>query len=320
MADKYSLNDTSWTKITTRGRAYVISDGGFRLYEGTTAPSSLSDGTALLSGSGLYIESKAGEYLYALADGDHTTLTVFESQYRTYDYDDMSRGLVKGTASQSTNGQRTAAGAETNTPICPCATSIERLPEAGVQLTFQSTDDEDAVGGTGVETLLMTYLDANLDVQTESITLTGTTPKLTDATDIRFVNSCIATSVGSTGAAVGTITGEYLGEPYAGIYEGDTVQTSSYMMVPRGKAFYAERILISSISATADAQTVIRVVVDTGSGIYYSTNAIGVQNGGLVIPLRTTRGLAAGTVLGLTHTTDKAATVTGSILGRMEDA
>jgi len=77
---------------------------------------------------------------------------------------------------------------------------------AGEQMTVvsESTED-DAVGGTGVRTLRLYYIDAAGAEQTEDITMDGQVEVDTIATDIRFVNDMHALTVGTNGVSVGNI-------------------------------------------------------------------------------------------------------------------
>jgi len=81
-------------------------------------------------------------------------------------------------------------------------TTIPVPPAGGEQMTVvsESAADNDA-GGMGVKTLRIDYIDASGDEQSEDIVMTGTTPKNTIATDIRFVNDMYALTVGANGVA-----------------------------------------------------------------------------------------------------------------------
>lgn len=76
----------------------------------------------------------------------------------------------------------------------------------GIQLEIVSDDVNDTDGGTGIRTVEIVYLDPLFDEQTEEITLDGTTPVNTVATDIQDIQWMCATSVGSNTVAEGNIS------------------------------------------------------------------------------------------------------------------
>lgn len=80
-------------------------------------------------------------------------------------------------------------------------------PAGGIQMRVVSTSASDAAAGTGARTVRFTYLDAGHNTQHENVTLNGTTPVNTVATDILRVQDFHVATVGSsdTGSA-GDIT------------------------------------------------------------------------------------------------------------------
>jgi len=92
-------------------------------------------------------------------------------------------------------------------PLPTSHTTIPLPAEAGEQMTVVSESDADnGATATGILTLRIDYLDATGEMQSEDITLDGTTPVNTVATDIRFVNDMYSLSpVGSNGVAEGHI-------------------------------------------------------------------------------------------------------------------
>ena len=73
-------------------------------------------------------------------------------------------------------------------------------------MTLASTSANDAPGGTGTREVDLRYLDGNGDQQSEIVTLNGTSPVDTTATDISFINEMYSETVGSNGLAAGDIT------------------------------------------------------------------------------------------------------------------
>jgi len=112
---------------------------------------------------------------------------------------------------------------------------------AGTQMTVVSTSANDDDGNTGINEVILEYLDATGAEQTETITMNGTSPVNSVATDIRFVNKFFATSVGSGGNAVGTITLYKTGDAnhiFQIISSGGNASLSCTAMVPLGKELY----------------------------------------------------------------------------------
>ena len=103
--------------------------------------------------------------------------------------------------------------------LSSAATSIQAIrgtvytePGAAQQMRFVSTSTQDSAAGTGVRTLLITYYDGALTGPfTETVTMSGTTAVSTVATNIQFVESIIAQTVGSNGTNVGTISLQNIG-------------------------------------------------------------------------------------------------------------
>lgn len=72
--------------------------------------------------------------------------------------------------------------------------------------SISSTNANDTSAGTGAQQVTLTYYDnAMAGPKTEVITLNGTTPVNTAASDIRYIESLVVTRVGAGGANVGTI-------------------------------------------------------------------------------------------------------------------
>lgn len=120
--------------------------------------------------------------------------------------------------------------------------SIPVPPNIGEQMTVFSTSAEDGDGtNTGVLTARIEYLDGNGLQQTEDITLTGTTPKDTIATDISFINDFYALTLGSNGVAVGIIRIHKKGTiltVYNLIDAGGNKSLTSNRKIPSNKTMY----------------------------------------------------------------------------------
>jgi len=116
---------------------------------------------------------------------------------------------------------------------------IPHPPDVGEQMTIVSENDADnGATATGVLTVEIHYLDGSGNEQEETITLDGTTPVDTIATDIRFINDLYTLTVGSNGVAEGHIkiySKADAGLVYNMIHEGGNKSLVISRMVPLGK-------------------------------------------------------------------------------------
>lgn len=238
----------------------------------------------------------------------------------------IARGLLPGAQPFASYGRRVTVGAEDEGLIWPNG-DIVPLPLAGAQLSFQSTSTNDSAAGSNVRTIEIHYLDDLLDQQVEVITLNGITPVLTVATDIRWVQCAHINTYGSIPKAAGTITGTYGGNVYAQIDTGRKRCASSFRMVPRGKVLYIDGAVGSSTSLTADTTTDMSLVAsELDNHIYHNPlilipfAGIGLQNGAIGFTFPPGVRFSEGTLVGGTHTTNKAAIITMSWFGRLENA
>ena len=239
---------------------------------------------------------------------------------------DVARGKVPGAEPIGSYGEREADAGETNRVVWP--NGVFSLPDAaGVQMSIVSTSTDDTDGGTGVNEIEIHYLDADLVAGHEIIPLAGLTPVLTAATNIRFVNCLHIQVPGTLSAASGDITASNGGTTYSQISAGEVRCSSSMRMIPAGKICFVAGAAASSVSGTAAARTVIRIVGSELDNHQYIDPLILMPYGSIAVqdsseafnfpvPLR----FSAGSVVGLTVTTDKAATVAGSWFGWIEDA
>lgn len=238
---------------------------------------------------------------------------------------DIARGIVPGGEPYGSYGERTTAGAESNI-LWPNGT-YALPPAAGVQLSLVSASASDAAGGTGIRTLEVEYLDANLDPQTEVVTLNGLTPVSTVATNVRFVECMRMVTYGSGKAAAGAITASSGGQAYSYITAGARRCSSSVRMVPRGKRAMVTSMYGGSVSGSAAAKAIVRIVTPNFAGRDYTADSVffplfsaGYQDNssGLTIPCPLS--FTEGQVIGMAFEVDKAATVTGSWFGWLEPA
>lgn len=80
-------------------------------------------------------------------------------------------------------------------------------PAAAAQRSIASASANDTAAGTGARSVRITYFDgAGNGPLTETVTLNGTTPVNTVATNIRFIESMVVLTVGTGGTNAGVIT------------------------------------------------------------------------------------------------------------------
>jgi len=122
--------------------------------------------------------------------------------------DDVCRGLVPGVTFWSALGERDNVGTtSTGEDIWRGSAVLIPTPStSGEQMTIVSTSQADnGTSATGAITVEIHYLDAQFMEQEEVITLDGTTPVNTVATDITFVNEFYILTTGSGMVAAGAI-------------------------------------------------------------------------------------------------------------------
>lgn len=272
--------------------------------------------------------SKNGILITVAGDQQGATpeIVTEDRPFPTIDFlTNISRGKVQGATPFGSYGERTTSGAETNRIVWP--NGIFSLPPAaGVQMSIISTSADDDAAGTGIRTVEIHYLDANLDEQEEILVMDGVTPVLTQATDIRFINCTHIQTYGTDAFAAGTITASNGGVTYSQISVGETRCTSSARMIPRGKVGYLAGASAGAVSGTAAARAIIRIVATELDAhqyidplIFIPFGSVGLQDSAesfnLPLPLR----FSEGTVVAMSATVDKSATITGSLFGWLED-
>ncbi len=141
-----------------------------------------------------------------------------------------------------------------------------RIPHpaaGGIQMEIVSTSDLDSdTGGahaqsTGIRTVTICYLDQNFAEQTETITMDGTTPINTTATDILRVQNMETQTAGSGGMAAGDITLEDTTSAieYCRIRTGLNTSLKGEWTVPAGKTLYIVDWSASAIASAANRRS-----------------------------------------------------------------
>lgn len=124
------------------------------------------------------------------------------------------------------------------------------FPPAPTQMSVVSTSASDGVAGTGIRAIEILYLDNNYLQLTTTVVMNGTTPVLTTPTNILRILKVFSISVGSTGAAVGTINITNGGNTYARIDSTYTASRQCIGTIPANCGGFLTGIMLSGTSTT----------------------------------------------------------------------
>lgn len=150
-------------------------------------------------------------------------------------------------------------------------TAIKPGPVAlGFQASIVSSSASDSAAGAGLRKLKVIYLDTAGALQHEIVTLNGTTPVLTVAEDVMFVECAHATEVGAYGAtAVGNITISNGATVVNAVGVGSNRCTSMHRMVPAGYRMFITAWSCSSAATTSAKHVVFRLRTTSANGDNY---------------------------------------------------
>jgi hypothetical protein len=246
---------------------------------------------------------------------------------------EIARGRVEGARSIAVTGTLTTSGAVTDIMIWPGSTVKDPsvAPAGGVQMTLVSTSAQDSAAGTGVRTLRFNYLDANLNPQSEIVTMNGTTPVLTTATNVRWVGDLHGLTFGSVKGAVGDITVTNSDTRYKLLDAGARGTRSTAFRVPDGKRLIVHSLFAGANSGTSAAKVQISFVASVignldGSvdrfedvGMLFRQGTIELQDNTTALADGALAAFPAGAIIGFRVTTDKAATASAGFYGWIED-
>lgn len=141
---------------------------------------------------------------------------------------------------------------------------------ANGQRSIRSTNVNDTALGTGARQVAITYMDSACTARfTEVVTLNGLTPVNTVATNIRYIESIVVTSVGSGGYNAGTI------ELYTGINGTGTVFGSiglGAVVTGRGdnQTFWAHHYVPTGVKVRGYS-VVVGIIASAGGGASVTT-------------------------------------------------
>lgn len=237
---------------------------------------------------------------------------------------EISRGNVRGAYPISSYGKVVIGGASSNILVRDQDGTSLVVPQS-VQLTIVSTSESDSADGTGTRSVVIEYLNGDLDLSFEVVTLNGLTPVTTLATDVRWVQSVYVASAGSTGAPVGDITFSHNSDVFGKLMIGERAAHNSFKRVPRNKTMYISSIYAGTSSGTASTTAVIELVTtqidgldQQETGLYYKQAGISLQDNSQSMTFAMPFPVSAGHIVGYIATVDKGATITAGFTGWVE--
>lgn len=150
------------------------------------------------------------------------------------------------------------------------ATTLPIPPDVGEQMSVVSTNAQDGVGGTGVRSVMVHYIDANgVDLDT-IVTMNGVTPVPTIPTNIRFVQEMHSVTTGTGLLSAGTISIATTGTPaniYTQIQPGTNQSLNTARMVPAGKTLIITAYHASTGGAAGGKSVDIRIRATSHEGL-----------------------------------------------------
>lgn len=240
---------------------------------------------------------------------------------------EVARGNVNGAELFHSVGEAIMGAAKTWFDIGPLGVADIPYPgDAGLEMTITSSSANDTDAGTGINSIRIHYLDANGDAQQTDITMNGTSDVVATGLNMRWIQCVHALTVGSGTVAAGNITVTNGGTTYAGISTGATRCSSSARMVPSGKKLFISSIY-GGVTSGANAAGKIFFGSNSHNGNLL-TYPLFIPEAEFILQETTTTFTHNGppitydelTVVKFKTTTDKAATVSASWMGWIENA
>lgn len=238
-----------------------------------------------------------------------------ERTWRNVNLPDIARGVVPGARPYSVFGERDLV-AGTEAFIRETGTPATFTVPNNIQLSVVSSSASD----TGV--LMIEYLDGDLVERSEMLTMTGTTPVLTAANDIRAINAIHHMGAG----AVGTVTFSSGGVTYAVMPAGSVQYDTAVVRVPAGKRLMINAMYAGAASGSSAARVIVKLESTYSHGHGYADQGYFHPLGGIALQDNTTVmsgfgpfPIPAGEWVGFTALGDKDAKVTAGLFGWLED-
>lgn len=244
-----------------------------------------------------------------------STQSWHERLWRNNNTADIARGFVPNSRPFSAFGERATVGAVTRNILWETGLPDTITVPNGIQLSFVST-------GTDTRRFKILYLDGDLESAVEIVTLNGTTPVLTTATDIRFVNLVYSLD----GFADRTVTGTNAAVTYAIIGPGQVQSNGAVFRVPISKRLMLTSMYAGSTSATADARVTLKIETSFFNGdrfantsVLHPVMGVGLQDTTATLTFDPFP-IPGGEIAAMTFKSDKAVDVVGGFFGWLENA
>jgi hypothetical protein len=148
-------------------------------------------------------------------------------------FSDVAMSRISGVANFKKQGFNSAVST-TQRMLNSGGTAIVPLTVAAT-VSFVSNNVNDTLLGTGARALLITGVDASGNLQTETLTLNGTTAVVTTKTWLGVLNRVQVISAGSGQTNAGVITGTSGGNTYCTMQAGISLMKQLCYYVPTGK-------------------------------------------------------------------------------------
>lgn len=183
---------------------------------------------------------------------EHSFAELFE--HRNFLHD-VSRGTVKGATAIHILGANEATSASFE-DLWEGSTSDLYVfpPVGGIQMEAVSSSVNDTATGSGVQVIMIHYLNANYIEEDTFVEMNGQTPVNTIPTDILRIQNMHSARVGSGGVAAGEITLESTDSAveYTRIRTGINTSLTGVWTVPAGQTFYLSEWETAAIATNAN--------------------------------------------------------------------
>jgi hypothetical protein len=236
-----------------------------------------------------------------------------ERLWRTNNTAAIARGDVPGSRPFATFGERVTTGSVTKAVLWESGMPAALTVPNAIQMTLVSS-------GADTRRFKLVYLDDGLFERQEVITLNGTTPVATAATDIRFVNNLYSLD----DRANFTVTLAGGGVTYGVVGPNEIQFNQAAYRVPANRRLMLTSLYAGAASSSSDARVVIRVETSFFNGDSFGAQGILHPVGGIAIQDDATTltfgpfPIPAGEIVALTLKCDKAADILGGFFGWTE--
>jgi hypothetical protein len=243
------------------------------------------------------------------------TQSWHERLWRTNNTADIARGQVPGARPFAAFGERITSGSVTKAVLWETGMPAALTVPNAIQMQIVSS-------GSDTRRFKLVYLDDGLFEREEVLTLNDTTPVLTQATDIRFVNSLYSLD----GAAARTVTLSASALTYAVVGTGEVQFNQAAYRVPAGRRLMLTSLYAGSASSSSDARVVVRIEISFFNGDSFGAQGILHPVGGIALQDDATTlsfgpfPIPSGEIVAMTLKCDKAADILGGFFGWTETA